>query len=402
MRHNTKPLVTELKTTQLSGASQLFYQHSLGDIRVLDSLEPPSTNMTSLTPLGICLSLSDKAKKQLIDTPLTSEELSTAIIEEIKERSGILRRRRVPFIDWRLPFDAIDAADATRIMYFLAREFSLDLGSNTCHTLTIEQNQLNAENAALYKGLGFNFLQITPGEHGKFRPERLQTVARIVRDYHFKGYAILIQAPCLSLPPLLELCFDNKSDWPATITLDSLKNEEPCEDFIQFYQLLRGHNYRVIGNDCFIQPKSALATSQNQLRTRHTYLGYNHNNISEILGIGPGAISQWRESYEQNSENLNEYIESPSSRSTQHFNTQQSMARLIYDDLLCFHKLGIDYYLRRYEIDLAAIVLAAWSKIQEQHDKALYNSNEREISLTAEGILHLKPLGDALLKQLVQ
>lgn len=396
----TYPETQEERST-LHCASQLFSpsshtQFEAHEFETRRDQQDQTDSVVSVSPLGICLSVGDQAKRHIIEQQLNTEGLCDAIVREIIERSASLKHRRVAFVDWRIPPHLIAPEEITQILYFLAKSFFLEPGQNGYHLLTLSTQELDTEIIALFKGLGFHRLQVYAGDSAKFSPSDLRTTAKLVREFQLDSYQLLLDQPYSSLPSLFELALEDPKLWPETVTLIAKDDSKSALDFAAFYEAMRSNHYRVLGNDCFTRPDSDLAKSQNLMRTRHTILGYNDNNVTEILGLGPGAVSQWRAHYQINPSALENYCSNDINRTTKWFKTPLGMAKCIYDDLLCFHRLDIDYYRKRYDIDLVDSVSRFWSPIQSTSEISLYHCSSREISLTQQGIAQLGMLGKAL------
>ena len=156
--------------------------------------------------------------------------------------------------------------------------------------------------------------------------------------------------------------------------------------------------YRVLGNDCFISSGSPLSQAQIQGSLKLTSHGYNCQNVTDILGIGPGNLSSCGSSRYHNPEDLQDYL-------VHDFTDRPCVPFLhgsfkpVVDQLLCYHQLDLKYFRDRYDWRLIELIEKLWPPLQTS-EEPLYTVHNDTLCLTSRGILKLSLLCKELLSHL--
>jgi len=376
----------------------------------------------SIAPLSLCLNIPAASA----NASGYHRELVDALITEIALRSPGLQRRPVTQLLWRNPFAHLSPAEVTEIMHHLANCFRLGSSHNspTEHCAELHLKSVTEEHAALLKGLGFKqlLLQVESGTQlllsGSTTAQ--QQVQRL-RDYGFQNIGIKIAygfdyQTLHQLRGLLDLVFSLQPDrvlltevadvclWDDRCDALGRLASNPQSHFAMLYTALRNTGYRVLGNDCFVSPKDPLAKAQNEHRLRRTLGGYNATNAVDMLGLGPGACSQMGDSYYRNAINPSHYTQAlqqlrPAFTHGLVLDQAGHLMRIAIDQLLCYHRLDTAYLQARYDIDLLPLVDKALATDKLKNLPPLLHKRSDRIDLTADGILHLLDICDALLEQ---
>lgn len=368
----------------------------------LNSLVPAGTfretsSGLDSTSIGIVVNLRTHGGNQI-----TNRQLLDGVIQEIQLRCGSRSRRPVHSLHLRLPTDAFDIAEITELVYHLSRHFRLAHKGIHRFCAQISNRQVNDNTLALLKGLGFNHLQLDVAQ--TCNPEMLQQQLSRAREYQFQTVSLTVEGlnePLVDqlsqLAAMSESLLDhvqlNLSPLAWSESSQKALQEEAC--FRRLFNYFRDHGFRVIGNDCFVQRDHLLAKAQLTHTLRRTPLSYNADGITDICGLGPGALTRENHHYYRNIPSASGYLQrtracqSPVSHA--HTLTyQHKLMELVIDQLLCFHQLDLDYLRSRYQIHTDQLVTLLMAGIECYKPVAPWiNCSSNYLTLTVAGIFHL-------------
>ena len=350
-------------------------------------------------PFGVSISAPGYLRDALPSSPFSSRHLVDGILRELKLHTARIRQRRVPWIRWQLPQCLFDGAEATEIMYFLGRQFKLSDTRDHYYSVVFDFEDLNSSKIALFKGLGFNSLEINFNNPQQLSAGTLRTCANLAHDFHFDCLTLNLTRPMPELLAGLRETELPEGKLPCSIVVDQFEqNSLNGENFYGLFTGLRDLGYRVLGNDCFVASDTSLALAQIKRELRLTSHGYNCQNVRNILGLGPGNTSNWGSLRHVNPEDLSDYLRDDFEENvTTPF--LSNTLKAVLDQLLCYHQLDLRYFRDRYKLDIPTAIEAAWAGLKSQAS-GLYTTTQNQLSLTTEGILKLSELCDALAAQL--
>lgn len=386
--------------TSPSGASYCWEQaiSSIGQTsRPMEFASAPLAT-TEATPLGITLYAPPDLSETIEKGAWDSRHLVDGLRREMQIRAADVRQRRVPWLSWELPHALLDSADITELMYFVGRLFQLDANEDRFFSVNFRPEELSANRVALFKGLGFNSLEIHFPSDIEPSPGQLAELMETSDDFHFQHFGLNLKQPIESLPRCIAQYVGDGGRKPDRVTLRNLDRDKGPHQgenfsgrFPDFFQALRDQGYRVLGNDCFVLPNSPLAVAQNNHHLKLNAQGYNSQNVSDMVGIGPGSISCHRHGRSHNPVDLPEYLAFDFAGQA-HGTAFHHQGKLVIDQLLCYHQLDLKYFEDRYHLQLEPLLRELWSPLQDHSCPPLFSIHQHQLTLSPEGILRLSHL----------
>jgi len=299
-------------------------------------------------------------------------------------------------LHWHIPLAQMDKSEITEVMYHLGRSYRLSDHKQAEYCVRLHNDTQKEDVAALFKGLGFNRLEVIEPSNTPTTTKGLRDLRALADDYQYQQFQLTLEQPCLDLHTRLHRAFTSIDKMPDLVRFHSLDTRHPTKlrasEFNQLLQGMRTKGYRVLGNDCFVKEHHELAYAQIQERLSQTWLGYNAANVSSVLGIGPGNISQEDWSYDRNPSTLEHYLNSPVRRSPPKTALESNPhAKLITDALLCYHRLDLKHLADRYDLHPLALLY------MHQHHLTqpllnLFIINEQHCKLTRLGVTYLEEI----------
>ncbi len=370
-------------------------------------LDVTPLRLNQKTPLGVSLYTSSAMLEEMKNGPFDNRHLVEGLLSELQLRAKSVGRRSTPWLCWQIPHDLLDSAEIMELMYFMGKRFELGANNSSHYCVCFTPNELTGSRAALFKGLGFNALELVYNPDNSSSGASLVSLSSaqslqqqlihargIASDYQYSQLAIrLDHHPEGFVQALHALTADNQL-LPDTINTTSCEFQRQ-DSFVSLFESLKHLGYRVLGNDCFVRPNSDLAKAQAGHHLKLTPHGYNCQNVADIVGLGPGNQSVLNHFRYNNSASLTKYLSHPEGeiRAAQQ---QQIRVKLVLDSLLCYHQLDLKYFRSRYELDLQPMIEQAWASYTNDD---LFILRNHRVTLTPAGILQLTPLCGALIQQ---
>lgn len=371
----------------------------------------------SISPLALCVNLPSKAKQ------VNSRALLDALISEARHYSKDFGRRPITQLLLRHPFVHYQGAEITELMHQLASSFKLGNKDQTLVENCVELTpaEITSENLALLKGLGFNELMLgLPSHYGTKEKRQLLDCWQVCLAYEFDSIAVRlpygfeqqdlhgqrqlldflleVKPSRIKLSPAQEIC-----QWDLEVQASN--DASASGQFAMIYSALRNAGYRVLANDMFILGRDILATAQNQNRLRRTTIGYNAGNASDILGLGPGSISQLDMHYRFNVGSVDEYIERLEQdqiaiEQKRQLDEHGKLCRVIVDQLFCYHRLDLSYIENRYDIKINALAENLVQTLNADARVELMHIHNGLLQINDDGIMRILFICDAFLTAL--
>lgn len=395
--HWRDPQMPGTSSNNLGGASYCWERQ----FKLLQPQPTTKNNLCTLpvsghAPLGINLFAPEDFEHTIEQGPFSSRHLIDGLLREIEQVAAVNKQRRVPWLNWCLPQNLLDSAEVTEVMYHLGRQFHIGDSNNQLYNARFRIDEISESRAALFKGLGFNSLEVQLDNINSSNTQQISRAMSMADDFHFSSFGLRILSPHNALDSEFFNLLSERGRRPDSIALGDFPHTQTNGVFFEaLFNRLRELGYRVIGNDCFVDTKHCLALAQNQRTMKFSSHGYNCQNVSDILGIGPGNFSSCGNNRHFNPAEMQSYL-------THNFTNRKNTPFLsqsfkpIFDQLLCYHHLDLKYFLDRYDWDLLAVIKQLWDPLQTS-DKPFYRVYKSELSLTSTGILNLSNLCDVLL-----
>ncbi|MYM62766.1 hypothetical protein [Pseudomaricurvus sp. HS19] len=398
MSSHTFPL-TETSTTDQAGSytasgcwEQAYAEHGV---------DPEDLHITPLrqqqaSPLGLSFYAPPQLQRQLQSSPYSPRHLLDAMLRELGQRSEDTGRRKVLCLYWHLPHDLLDDAEVTEFMYFVGRRYPLGDNPEVDYCVGFSGNDLQPGRLALFKGLGFNHLQLVWDGQQSGPQTDLPTVngealltraSAYCQQFHFRHFSLRLEHPLPHLERTLRAMETAGMRLPERIVVTP-DSSAGFERFSEQFRALRQLQYRVLGNDCFVRSASPLANAQAEHHLTLNTEGYNHLGVHDVVGLGPGNRSSLGHLRQLNPATLTDYLR----LQPRLLFAPLPNARLkaFIDSLLCYHSADLKYLQDRYQLNLETI-LQRWRE-QEQTPGELFSINNSQIHLTECGILRLATL----------
>lgn len=341
------------------------------------------------SPIGLSICAAADIGRELEDGPFGSRHLVDGLLNELKHRAENFGGRKAPWLRWSLPHSLLDSADIMELMYFIGKAFQLGDSDDCFYCVDFSSDELTPQRAALFKGLGYNALALTldMNDDTESLQQSLTSAYALGRDYHFQSIGLNLLGCDSSLIDAL------KSEKIQNVRLPDIINLSRCrfvehESFEDTFHGLRNLGYRVLGNDCFVTPGSPLAKAQMEHRVKLCAQGYNSQNVTDIIGLGPGNLSALNHIRYHNAQKLADYLAQPRGMRFVAANPD-ARVKLVMDHLLCYHQLDIPYFEARYGMDLEKVLTTAWGPLGSSN---LFQWNKKQLHLTALGVSRLTPL----------
>lgn len=334
-----------------------------------------------------------------MDSGFTARHLVDGLLRELSLHSPAGKLPSVPLLHWSVPTDLLDSADITELMYFLGRRFQLGEQQDSYYCLCINAEQMASSHLALFRGLGFNALEVTLPKQSSQLKSALECAMTLATDFHFEHIALRVPKPNNELISTLRARHTMQNPLPPAIILEPFSSSEVTDaNFTRVFEGLRGLGYRVLGNDYFVASNTPLANAQASYTLRRTHLGYNTQNVKDIVGMGPGGVSAWGNFYYRNPEELTSYLRAPFNHPTRS-PFLSNRIKLVLDQLLSYHAIDLKYFLNRYQWNLTPIIEAAWKPYWSESPPLFFVERNR-LSITTQGLLRLQQLCHALIQSL--
>jgi oxygen-independent coproporphyrinogen III oxidase len=349
-----------------------------------------------ITPLGLIVNLSAA-------TTVDPRTLLDGILQEVKLRSGSRQKRPVQLLEIHLEASPIEATNLTELIYYLGRSFRLAHNGNHHFRAHLNPTQADEATLALLKGLGFNQLYLHADPRSQFLSAGTITHAlQLAQRYQYTDTAIKYRH--LNREALTTLSDESlyNGKTPLQHLELALQQDTPEQQqlFYALFDLLRAKNFRVLGNDCFVSPKHALAQAQLNHHLRITPLGYNTVNVVDICGLGPGSLTRENYHFFHNVESTTDYLQQLGSGKNPVSHTlslpnERQLTQLLIDQLLCYHRLDLGYLESRYQVDIEQLLRIL--ETATTNGQQWFHYTQPNLTLTPEGILHLNSLCQALI-----
>ena len=345
------------------------------------------------SPLGMSFYAPAQMIRQIHSGPYSARHLLDAMLRELAQRSEDTGRRKVLCLHWHLPQALLDDAEVTELIYFVGRRYPLGDNPEVDYCVSFSGAELKPERMALFKGLGFNHLQLVwdgqqptaesslPAVNGE---ALLTRASEYSRQFHYRHFSLRLEQPLPQLERTLQAMEATGLRLPDRITFTPGSSAD-FDRFIDQSRALRRLQYRVLGNDCFVRQGTALASAQTQHQLTLNIEGYNSLGVRDVVGLGPGNCSSLGHLRQLNPVTLADYL-----RLEPRFlfaPLPNARLKVLLDELLCYHQADLKYLRDRYRLNLTATI-ERWQALEEVPGQ-LFSISNNQLQVTETGIQRL-------------
>lgn len=291
---------------------------------------------------------------------------------------------------------------------------------DTRHTLEIDPIEVDAAGLADIVGAGVNQLQITvrecaSGEHScADSPQILDATESLVASGREQGIrsvsiglvfgvpgqtvmsfnrtlkrVLLLLPERLSLMDYTRLCAAPRIQ-QKTNEADFLAEQTRIQLFGLAVKRLSEAGYHLIGMDHFARADDELAVAQRQGRLHRNLEGYCTHFDCDLLGLGPGAISEMGPTYSQNARSVRDYYDLldedvvPISRGIE-LTTDDLARRTVMHALMCHFEVAFESVEIAHLLDFRSYFADELEELQAFADAGLVTNDEGWLCVTDQG-----------------
>jgi len=300
-----------------------------------------------------------------------------AIKRELAMRGALHGRRPVKQLHWGGGTPTyLTPAQMTELMFYTSRHFNTSLDEDREYSIEIDPRTVSDDSLALLKGLGFN--RISMGvqdfdpdvQRAVNRIQSAQSVDHLVSTARDLGFASLSFDLIYGLPRQTTGTFAQTIDHVIALSPDriSLYNyahlperfpsqraiarqtipgpEEKLEILSDAGSRLLDAGYEHIGMDHFVKPDDELAVARQRRRLQRNFQGYSSAFAPDLIGLGPSAISRFRDSFSQNAKDPQSWAQAIDSGSLPivrglHMSSEDKLREHIIMSIACQLELDI-------------------------------------------------------------
>ena len=168
--------------------------------------------------------------------------------------------------------------------------------------------------------------------------------------------------------------------------------EQKIEIYLEAIRFFAQAGYVMIGMDHYALPEDELALALKNKTLHRNFMGYTTLHKMTQIGVGVSSITDFGNSYWQNSKDISQYIEEASvkkiiPRRGMRLDKEDQLRREVIETLMCHGEISIHDFENRYQIDFQKHFENAWSKLEQFANEGLVNLNSKKIKLTPVGML---------------
>ncbi len=262
-----------------------------------------------------------------------------AMANELAMRGALHGHRPVTQLHWGGGTPTyLNEAELTELMHHVASNFRTSDDENREYSIEIDPRTVDQSTLALLKGLGFNRISMGVQDFDPHvqqsinRMQSFQSVAKLVqqcRDLKFSSLSFdliygLPQQTVRSFEKTLQRVVELAPNRIALYNYAHLPERFPSQRAIDRQRLpdaseklnilsLAGRylltaGYEYIGMDHFVLPDDELARARRQHKLQRNFQGYSTSLAADLIGIGPSAISRYRDTFSQNARELPQWL----------------------------------------------------------------------------------------------
>jgi oxygen-independent coproporphyrinogen-3 oxidase len=254
-----------------------------------------------------------------------------AMKQELTLRGALHGHRPVTQLHWGGGTPTyLNEAQLTELMHHISRNFYTSTNTEREYSIEIDPRTVTDDTLALLKGLGFNRISMGIQDFDPLvqqainRVQNTTAIAHLVQLIRELGFASLSFDLIYGLPNQSAISFARTIDRviemaPDRIALYSYAHlperfasqraieRQTLPDANEKFAILDtagrhllNAGYEYIGMDHFVKPEDELARARQQHRLQRNFQGYSTSLAVDLIGLGPSAISRFRDSFSQN------------------------------------------------------------------------------------------------------
>ena len=173
--------------------------------------------------------------------------------------------------------------------------------------------------------------------------------------------------------------------------------EEKINIYLEAINFFAEAGYVMIGMDHYALPEDELAQALKNRTLHRNFMGYTTLHNMAQIGVGVSAISDFGDSYWQNSKELDQYMEETANdklipRRGLLLEKEDQLRRKVIETLMCHGEITIQDFEFLYELDFRQHFAEAWTQLEKFEEEGLVNLSPAKIELTPLGMLFTRNL----------
>ncbi|MDP6656076.1 MAG: oxygen-independent coproporphyrinogen III oxidase [SAR324 cluster bacterium] len=173
--------------------------------------------------------------------------------------------------------------------------------------------------------------------------------------------------------------------------------EEKINIYLEAINFFAEAGYVMIGMDHYALPEDELAQALKNRTLHRNFMGYTTLHNMAQIGVGVSAISDFGDSYWQNSKELDQYMEETANdklipRRGLLLEKEDQLRRKVIETLMCHGEITIQDFEFLYELDFRQHFAEAWTQLEKFEEEGLVKLSAAKIELTPLGMLFTRNL----------
>jgi oxygen-independent coproporphyrinogen-3 oxidase len=173
--------------------------------------------------------------------------------------------------------------------------------------------------------------------------------------------------------------------------------EEKIAIYLETIRFLAEAGYVMIGMDHYALPTDELALAAKNRTLHRNFMGYTTLHNMAQIGVGVSAISDFGDSYWQNTKEIDQYMNEATEkklipRKGMKLDEEDLLRRDLIETLMCHGEISITDFETRYKIEFQDHFSQAWKKLEQFKQEGLVNLSLEKIELTHVGVLFTRNL----------
>ena len=153
----------------------------------------------------------------------------------------------------------------------------------------------------------------------------------------------------------------------------------------------------MIGMDHYALPEDELSKALKNKTLHRNFMGYTTMHNMAQIGVGVSAISDFGNSYWQNTKDLYKYLEETSNdelnpRRSIHLDPEDQLRRKVIETLMCHRVINLMEFEEIFKIDFKNHFAKEYLELRQFEREGLLEINKNKIELTELGILFIRNL----------
>ena len=173
--------------------------------------------------------------------------------------------------------------------------------------------------------------------------------------------------------------------------------EEKINIYLEAINFFAESGYVMIGMDHFALPEDDLALALKNKTLHRNFMGYTTLHNMTQIGVGVSAISDFGDSYWQNTKEIELYMIEASEkklnpRKGMKLDKEDQLRREVIETLMCHGEVLLPDFESRYKIDFRHHFSQAWTQLEKFKQEGLVKLSPQKIKLTQIGMLFTRNL----------